>query len=204
MVISNLLKLFSGFAVFFNLVGFTFSTMENTRLEYDIIKGNNKIGELNATRNKLGEEVSYAIDSKVVISFLFELNIQFKYDSKFENDYLTWSDFSNMTNNKEKESTEITWEKYRYKVKTDKKESYVSKSQIAYTLSKMYFIEPIGIDKVFSERFAEYLTVSEIGDHMYELTLPDGKKNIYSFENGICNEVKVDHTLATFYFRLKQ
>ncbi|WP_157638186.1 DUF6134 family protein [Flexithrix dorotheae] len=204
MVNSKFLRLFVGFATLFILGGFKYLPDENIKLEYDIIKGKNKIGELNATQKRIGDEMIYAIDSKVVISFLFELNIQFKYDSKFEKDYLTWSDFSNMTNDKERESTEITWEKHRYKVKTDKKESYLSKSQIAYTLSKMYFKEPVGKTMVFSERFAEYLTISEIEAHVYELTLPDGKKNIYTFENGICKEVKVDHTLATFYFRLKK
>ena len=76
------------------------------------------------------------------------------------------------------------------------------KRLIDYDLVCLYFREPVNITKVYSDTHGTFLNLRNIGPHKYELILPDGKKNIYTYQFGICTEVQVTQFFSKVYFKL--
>lgn len=63
--------------------------------------------------------------------------------------------------------------------------------------------EPINLQKIFSENYKRFIPIKAIKPHQYELQLPDGNRNFYTYANGICVSAEVNTTLSTVFFRLK-
>ena len=171
--------------------------------KYEIYKGNKPIGNILTKKLQKGDYTEYIIESNATFRIIFEFSTQFKFEASFLNGKLCRSFTKNMLNDSERESTEITWENGKYKLVKDNEEvSFLEIKRPEYAMANLYYQEPTEVSEVFSERFGEYLPIKSMGKKQSELTLPDGKTNIYTYENGRCSEVKVNHMLATLYFKL--
>ena len=171
--------------------------------KYQIFKGNKEIGTLLIDKKKYGAEEHFKIESDATFRVVFEFSTQFTMEAVFEEGKLRRSLTKNTLNDSERESTLIELEDGKYKVLKDGDElDYLEIKHPEYSMAHLYYNEPKDLTKVFSERFAEFLAIREIEPSQYELTLPDGRTNIYTYKNGRCSEVKVNHMLATLYFRL--
>ena len=73
-------------------------------------------------------------------------------------------------------------------------------SPINSTITGLYYKEPINITEVYSERYGKMCSVKKLSEGKYGVLLPDGKQGIYSYKNGLCQEVKTD--LAGFKLRI--
>jgi hypothetical protein len=58
----------------------------------------------------------------------------------------------------------------------------------------------VNIKEVYSERFGQMCSLKKLSEGNYGVTLPDGKKGIYTYKNGQCSEVRTD--LAGFKLRI--
>lgn len=65
----------------------------------------------------------------------------------------------------------------------------------------LYFTEPRGLEKIYSERFLEYCEVKSKGLNKYLISLPNGKENVYTYEDGELVEVFVDRTWFNLTFK---
>ncbi len=170
---------------------------------YQIFKGDKPIGNMVTKRVQNGRFTEFNIESNATFRIIFEFNTQFKFETIFSEGKLCKSYAQNKLNDSERESTLITWEDEKYKLLKDSKESKLLEiKRPDYAMANLYYQEPKERTEVFSERFGEFLQIKSIGNAQYELTLPDGRTNIYTYKNGRCSEVKVNHMLATLYFRL--
>ncbi|MCE6989987.1 DUF6134 family protein [Dyadobacter sp. CY323] len=73
-------------------------------------------------------------------------------------------------------------------------------SPINSTITSLYYKEPVNITEVYSERYGKMCSVKKLSEGKYGVLLPDGKQGIYSYKNGLCQEVKTD--LAGFKLRI--
>jgi hypothetical protein len=71
---------------------------------------------------------------------------------------------------------------------------------IISTVTSLYYKEPINIHEVYSERYGKMCNIKKISEGKYGITLPDGKQATYTYQNGLCKEVKTD--LAGFKLRI--
>lgn len=55
---------------------------------------------------------------------------------------------------------------------------------ISFCVIDLYFREPKGIKKVFSNMYADMLQVKELGQGRYEITAPDDRVSYYQYANG--------------------
>jgi hypothetical protein len=171
--------------------------------KYQIYKGHKAIGILKTKKVEIGNSTSYYIESDATFRVIFEFNTQFKFETFFTDGNLCKSFAHNTLNDSERESTLINWESNKYKIIKDGKDpSILNINRPTYSMASMYYEEPGTRTEVFSERFGEYLAVKNISNAQYELTMPDGRHNIYTYKNGRCSEVEVDHMLATLYFKI--
>jgi len=193
-------KLYFLLAIFFFLSG----TAQSQLLSYDVVKGSKKKGTVTVEQSLDGDQVKYNIYSKVSFSVLFSFTIEYWLEEKFYDGKLTWGKGHNTLNDRlQKESEIYIGDKGNYIVNIDGVASPTEHKEIFYSVSKLYSQEPIGMDKVYSQSFGRYLPLIDLGNHSYLLESPDGN-NKYTYEFGICKEVKLVRDFATFYFRIQE
>ncbi len=146
-------------------------------------------------------DVHYKIESSVVVKFFASIKLDYYFSNQFNNGMLKKAHTRNLMNENLRASSQIKWDGKQYDMMVDDEQT-VLKEKIDYTMTTLYYDEPKNVDKVFSERYATFCTIKPVGKGKYELTLPNGKKNYYNYVNGKCTEVEVNHSLATFYFKL--
>ena len=173
--------------------------------KYLVYKGHKEIGVLTINKKNISDEEHFRIESDATFRVVFEFSTQFTMDAVFKAGKLKSSYTKNILNDSERESTLIELENGRYKRVIDGEDlDYLEIKHPEYSMAHLYYKEPKNMSEVFSERFGEFLSIKEINPSEYELTLPDGRTNIYTYKNGRCSEVKVNHMLATLYFKLVQ
>lgn len=174
-------------------------------LTYDVIKDGEIIGFVKAQKLTEAKAIRFTMKSKVTVSIFFDVEIGSLFQSNYYNGYLINANTKNTRDGDVKESSKMVWDGTKYVFTKDGKKSNLKTKKIYYSLTSMYFKEPKRISRIFSERFGRYLPLKMTSNRTYELSLPNGSKNYYTYnEDGICTEVKVEHFLATVYFRLQK
>ena len=75
---------------------------------------------------------------------------------------------------------------------------------IKYSVIDLYFKEPKEITSVFSNTHAELLELTAKAEGVYELKLPDGKKNKFTYSNGKLVRVEAAISVGQIVFKRKQ
>jgi len=188
-----LLSIFLQLALLFGLKG--------QSLTYTIRFKDDPIGIMTAHRQGKGKS-EFLIESKILIQKMVRMNLVYRIASTFENNTLVHSLATQHNNGKEHTNTKTTHTKYGYIVKTQKEEIKISQKSIPYNLCKLYFEEPIGVFMVYSDTYGDFLTINPAGKHRYELILPDGKRNYYTYHLGICILVEAELIFGKISFQL--
>ena len=169
-------------------------------LEYEVVKGNKKLGKMTVDRRYGAKTVEYHLKSRVVFRLLFSFTVDYESNSFYENGTLAkeWT-ISKLNGSTQKEST-ILKKDPDYELTLNGVRSS-EKAPITYSIAAIYYEEPYDGQKVFSPQFGQYLTFKQVAPHQYEMESPDGT-NLYTYANGICIEVKVSRDFARFYFKM--
>lgn len=78
-----------------------------------------------------------------------------------------------------------------YSINHNGERSVLNNTDIIHTVAELYFFEPHHITSIFSELQGAFLPLRSLGDGLYELTLPEGKKNVYKYEKGTLVQVEI-------------
>ena len=172
------------------------------KLHYEVLRNGKVIGYLDALRKDNGTIVEYIMESNVKITLLMDFALYSKVLGTFNNGVLTSGSIIRRLNGKDKANSKITWQTDHYVIQ-DKDESIMIKEKITYTTACLMHEEPVNQLRIFSENFKRFIPIKAIKPHQYELQLPDGNRNYYTYANGVCVSAEVNTTLSTAYFRLK-
>ena len=170
-------------------------------LMYTITWRDDSIGFLKAEREQIQDNEYYNINSDTEFNILFSFSLNYKYENEYRKGRLYSASAKNSLNKKERDQSSIIWQNNHYLLRVNDKIEKLENQDIWFTVSKLYYHEPIGINTIFSERFGEFLTL-EKQENKYILTKPDGRENIYFYDKGICRKVIVDNPIITIHFTL--
>ena len=186
-------KLFS-IMVFGAFLALSMNSVMGQNLEYDIM-WLGKIGKLSINKSDTAGLVFIETNSEVKIPFY---TFNWITSTTVLNGELKSSAYSQLLNGGKREFTEITqinsnsWQMTNEKGNTDQINIHHP-----FYVSNLYFVEPVNISYVFSERFGEPLELLNQGDGHYRLLLPEKNYCDYYYENGICKTVKAKNGSRT-------
>ena len=169
-------------------------------LNYEVVKGSKKLGDMTVARTSENDEVRYDIESEVIFRLLFSFKIDYNSNAIYKNGALVFESTINKLNGSVQKESVLKEYGTGYQLQLNDSKSF-QKGPIDYSVAAVYFVEPDDGQQVFSPQFGKYLTFKKIGDHKYEMESPDGI-NVYTYVNGVCSEVKVNRDFAKFYFRM--
>ncbi len=160
-----------------------------TERTFQIFLGRKKVGYLNIVHTRGSEKSRIQVFSEVEARFLFRYTAVGRETYEYRNDTLIHSDvFRKVNDHISLQQTLVKHpEGYRY----SDPESYriLPVSAVRLNMTRLFVQEPSSEEQVFSDRFAKWIPLKRLGKHQYEIELPNGSHNIFTYENGKCTSV---------------
>ncbi len=173
------------------------------QLQYAIQLKDETIGILSVKRFLRPARAEFLIESNIQVHKLIDMDITYRISTVFENGKLIHSTATQTANGRTNVNTTTKWDGRSYVVITQSSRTKLRETMIDFNLCSMYFSEPLNKKVIWSDSFGKWLPVKALGNHRYELSLPDGKKNFYQYSYGICSMVETEQLFSKVTFLLK-
>jgi len=190
-----------GFWMF--LLGMTTCQTNEIRLEYGVERNGDVIGQILAVKKVEGTRISYTMESNVVVRLLLTFNMYSRVSGTFQNGLLQDGSVIRRINGKDRANARITRTDDQYLIE-DREQKQRFRETIYYSTARMMHDEPLGVTRIFSENYRKFIPVREVRPHYYEIVLPDGNRNYYTYVNGICTRAEINTGFSRALFRLKR
>lgn len=172
-------------------------------LKYDIFVSDNKIGEVLASKNSKGVLTTYSIQTNLSFRLLEKYDVNYQLSSSYKNNYLIESALKNIVNDKLEDDVHLKWDGVQYTGQANKK-PISFKERIKYSIAKLYFHEPVGLERIFSEKYTDFKKLKTQAANEYVLHLEDGNKTHYKYVNGVCTEVTSNKSFFKILIKLRR
>lgn len=165
---------------------------------FEVRIANHSVGTIEANRKTNGPAKSIIIKTRIQM-MLAKINSDII--NEYSNNVLSNSKSSRISgkNGEDKNTTTVRNGK-EYTITVNGEKSVINNAEIAECVADLYFAEPKQVTRVFSETLGRFLPLKSIGGGMYELLLPEGKKNVFKYENGTLVLVEVNHSFGKAIF----
>ncbi|MEP7127387.1 MAG: DUF6134 family protein [Chitinophagales bacterium] len=170
---------------------------------YEIIRNNKTIGNVETCIVHNGDQVKYLVETHVTLSLLIDIKVDIRLSSTYVAGELREASMVRTVNGATRINNHIIKQSGRYLFIDMEGDTSYSSHPIYASISTLYFLEPDSLQKIFSENFLQSIPVKNYASGSYLLELPDGHKNYYRYEKGICREVEMETPLSTVFLRLK-
>eukprot|EP01034_Spumella_vulgaris_P002539 gene2539-3302_t len=150
------------------LAAFTGILNAQTR-KYNVILSDDKIGELTVTRTIKGAFTTYKLESKSEAKVLFTTKKNYVLmDVTYKDGKLISSYCKNEINDEVDNYASISWDAATSKYNiTNEKGKLTYASPVTFSVISLYFGEPKGISKLFTERIGEAYPLTDLGSGRY-------------------------------------
>lgn len=164
---------------------------------FEVRIANHAVGTIEANRKLTGAAKSIIIRTRIQV-MLSKVNSDIV--SEYNNNILTNARVSRVSGKTgEDRQTIVRRNGKEYTIIVNGEKS-VLETEIEECVADLYFAEPRQVNRVFSETLGRFLPLKSLGGGVYELILPEGKKNVFRYENGTLMSVEVNHTLGKAMF----
>ena len=177
------------------------SDSQTQNLKYVLIVNNKNIGHVFASQTKEANYIYYKIQSRAKVDIFISFMNDFIMNTNFKDGVMTESFTERRVNEAITDYCKISFVDNVYQIDYKKQKKYLKDYKLQYTVACLYFIEPKGLKTVFSESYGQFLPIKVVGNQ-YELTLPTGQKNFYSYKDGICVEADIYNAFTKVIFKL--
>ena len=90
------------------------------------------------------------------------------------------------------QSTTVKTTESFYSIEREHKKQILTVNSIDFCVTDLYFNEPVGRTKVFSNMYRQFINITNEGAGKYKTILPDGKKATYTYVGGKLSTIEVD------------
>ena len=178
---------------------FMFSLLLNAQKHtYDIELFGKKIGETIVERIDKGNH-----EEQFKLTSTSEVNILFTHKTSLMIFDITYKDgklFSSYCKNVKDGVTEIVtiaWNGTKYVIKKGE-EALQLTQPLDFSAVQLYYTEPKGKAKIFSERLGEFCNFAKTAEGVYQCKLSNGVTNIYRYKNGVLYELEMSKGASVF------
>lgn len=178
----------------------SFSSVSNDedfeRLNFSIFDRHSKIGTIVIERSRHFDSTFYSVKSSVNTSFIFKYEALGKEEYIFKNDTLIYSKLYRRVNKKVKADQTLLFKDGQYHSINSKRQKLLLTNPVTHNIVMLFFHEPVGIDKIFSDKFKIMVCIQKLNEQKYKLKLPNGSYSIFYYTNGKCSSIE---SVGSFY-----
>ena len=169
---------------------------QDTKLNYNIIKGGKVIGKAVAIKIVQGATTKYQMSTDTKALYIVSIEVSTREESVFDNGMLIRSEFSQKTNGSVKVNTHVNWDGLAYQFINNGEIAISKHKSIMANMMMLFFSYPDPSLKVFTDHFHTFIPIKKLSAEEYKITLPNGTEKHFFYKNGICHKL---HTKSTFY-----
>ncbi|WP_295127815.1 DUF6134 family protein [uncultured Chitinophaga sp.] len=170
--------------------------------KYDVIFNNKVVGNIKVNQRGSGNNRSLVLESRVKIKLIANITVDTDITAEFEGNVLTTAKAVRLSGKgNDNKETSTKKQANNYLVVRQGESSTLPEAKIIYCVTDLYITEPKGMKSVYSETLGKLLPVRALGQDRYEITMPDGKRNIYRYSGGKLAEAEVNHIIGKAIFR---
>ncbi len=167
----------------------TISAYTQTYTRFFDAKANDKlVGHIKAEKTLSGDLVTYAVESDIDIQYVFRVNVTYRVQSVYKKNMLVSSSASVYINGHLQNAVTTEWKEDHYEINDS---GHVTRlyEQIKFSAAQIYFNEPIGQRKLYSESEGIMKPLVKTADEKYKVKSPSKPENntlyAYSSEQGL-------------------
>ncbi len=176
-----------------------FAQAQKTALTFEVVFKKDKIGTVHAVQEKTGNKIindlSTNTDAKV---FMVSVHVESEVNLIKENGTLVKGTAYRHAN-RGSEDVHAKVSKLAEKTYQAEKNGKVTKIEnklIGFCVVDLFFQEPVGLNKIFSNMYADFMNIKILGAGKYQVVAPDKKTTVYSYQNGQLMTVESDTPLG--------
>ena len=170
------------------LITVSVAAQKNT---YDVLLFGKKIGTTVVERTDKGNgEIIYTLVNSTEVNILFtHKTSSLNFSVIYKNGQL----FSSYCKNVKDDVAEIAtvlWDGTKYVIKKGE-EVFQINQPLDFSAIVLYFVEPVGKTKIFSERLGQFCNFVKLSNGEYQNKLDNGVTNTYRYHNGVLLELEM-------------
>ena len=191
-------KMISSVALMLVLLSLFFSVgAQEKKFNYKISIHGKSVGELSVRQKSSSDSLILDINSSISTRMIFLFTAIAAEKTIFKNGRLKYSYISRQINKGSQTTMETKDMGSVYHSQKKGEDIRVNPAPIYHNMSSLYLVEPLNFQTVYSDMFQDFVKIIFLKTHNYKIILPDGNYNEYYYENGICKQIKVHHSLFT-------
>jgi hypothetical protein len=173
------------------------------KLNYTVYVAGKNVGKLNAFCTR-GESNTFYIRLETRIHLPFK-DIVSLIETRYAGNELVSSSSQKHINGTLKELITVVRQQNTYHLvnSLDKINTFFP-APIDFSVGKLYHFMPHGLNKIFSERLGAFIPIKETKEGVFELTQPDGNKNVFTYKYGICTGMQTEMFAFNVRFQLSE
>jgi hypothetical protein len=169
---------------------------------YNVSLDGKSIGTYEVNRTDIGESSTFRVETITEAGLIRPMRHKFVMLSAYNGNSLISSDLKSWVNDELESSTLLQWDGSQYVKQEGETLTEICCEQVNFSSATIFFNEPVNRTKMFYEKYGKELLIEKIGDHTYQVKLPNGGVERYKYENGKVSEVEFVQSFATI--RLKK
>jgi len=184
---------------FFLLTGFllmyNFTLAQKKEIFFDVIFKDEKIGVLHAQETKSESTSLKVLTIETSTTFLFiSIHVESEVSTTQKGGVLIkGTAYRNASRKSSDVIASVTKIGNRlYQRERNGVKDKIKNLHITFCVADLYFKEPVGITRVFSNMYAEMLQLKQVSVGKYKLITPDNNNSIYNYRNGELISIEVD------------
>jgi hypothetical protein len=164
---------------------------------YEVSIDGKPIGTYLVSRTNIDGASTLRVENTSAAGLIRKAEHKFVMLSLFDDNKLIASNVKTWVNEKLESSSELCWDGNHYLKNDGESTIEIGQQLVTYSSACVFFEEPVDRDVLFYEQYGKELEVVKIGDHKYEVKLPNGSKELYTYQDGEVVMVEVVQTFAT-------
>jgi hypothetical protein len=181
----------------------TVSGAQNKNLSYNIKRNGDVVGAIQVAQVVSGNRTTLKLESEVKTKFIFTFTARANEETIYDNGVMTWSSIYRKMNGNVKADKKTKANGNSYVVYKGSKTETLNNYPIRYNMLSVYVLEPVGISRVYSDNFQQYVDIQQLAEHHYKIKFPDGNWNEYFYANGVCAKIFIHHSMYSATIELK-
>src|SRR5215204_3085212 len=194
---------FFGLLVLGLLLAFTLCG-QKTMLQYAIFHDGEKVGHLNINSSCTSDRIQLKMESEVKTRIIFRINVFSREETIISDGKIIYSSIFRRINGDEKANQQLKSIHNGYQVIRPGQTKILDHEAFEYNMLLFYTKEPVDIHQAYSDNYQKYINIKKVDSNRYMVSLPNGSKNVYTYNAGICTMVEVNHSLYNLKFILQR
>ncbi len=166
-------------------------------VNFQIIHKHKIIGQFSAQKSRMGELTVYQSNSILTTNFV-RMQVSYQIKVVLKNGILEESDLKMIVNGRLKTHRQTKKDGDRYTFFKNGKAKGKIQDVITHTTVMLYFDEPLGIRKTYSEEQGNFCEILHSPPDTYQKINAKGKKNTYRYSDNLLRHLLIETTIMDF------